>query len=170
MNAAELLREVERHGARLRPNGDRLRVEFVEPLPDDLMDRLRQHKPELLRLLADPSAPCEHCGCGSYWHSGGAWHCEACAPPSGHVERWCNVSGGKVAPMPPPALPWPGELTDALKQVSTHFEWSRQDIADFCRWARRSPEAMADAAAFLHNEAAKLPQQPEPAGRRQSKE
>ena len=157
MSAADLLREVERYGARLRPNGDRLRVEFVEPLPDDLMDRLRQHKPELLRLLADPSAPCPTCGCGSYWHAADAWHCEACTPPAGTVERWCTVSGGKVAPLPPPAVPWPAELTDALKRVSTAYEWSRQDIADFCRWARRSPEGLADAAEFLAAECAKLP-------------
>lgn len=58
---------------------------------------------------------------------------------------------------PPAALPWPAELTDALKRVSAAFEWTRQDIADFCRWARLSPEALARASEFLRTEAAKLP-------------
>ena len=58
MNAAELLAEVTQRGGRLLPNGDRLRVEAPEPLPDDLLDRLRAHKPELLALL-DPGGLAE---------------------------------------------------------------------------------------------------------------
>lgn len=107
--------------------------------------------------LADPSAPCECCACGSFWHAADGWRCESCNPAPDNVTHWRNVSGGKLAPMPPPALPWPAELTDALKRVSVHFEWSRQDIADFCRWARRSPQALADAGEFLRAEWAKLP-------------
>lgn len=107
--------------------------------------------------LRNPAAPCPVCGCGSYWNAADGWHCEGCAPPPDGAERWFTVSGGKPAPLPAPAVPWPAELTADLRRVSTAFEWSRQDIADFCRWARRSPEALADAAAFLHNEAAKLP-------------
>lgn len=105
----------------------------------------------------NPSAPCPTCGCGSYWHAADGWRCEACNPAPDGVTRWLHVSGGKVAPIPPPAVPWPAELTAALKRVSTHFEWSRADIADFCRWARRSPHALADAADFLRVECAKLP-------------
>ena len=105
---------------------------------------------------SDPAAPCEHCGCGSYWHAADGWHCEACTPAPAGVTRWLHVSGGRPAPLPPPALPWPAELTAALKRVSVHFEWTRADIADFCRWARRSPQALADAGEFLRTECAKL--------------
>jgi len=105
-----------------------------------------------------PSAPCATCGGGSYWHAADGWRCESCAPAPDHVTRWRTVSGGKVAPMPAPAVPWPAELTDALKRVATAYEWTRADVADFCRWARRSPEALADAAEFLRTECAKLPE------------
>lgn len=104
-----------------------------------------------------PSAPCEHCGCRHYWHDGSGWRCEGCNPPAADASRFITVSGGKPAPMPPPALPWPADLTEALKRVSTAFEWSRADIADFTRWARRSPQGLADARVFLAAEVAKLP-------------
>ena len=106
--------------------------------------------------LRNPAKPCPTCACGSYWHAADGWHCEGCTPAPAGVTRWRNVSGGKAAPMPPPVLPWPAELTDALKRVSTYFEWSHADIAEFCRWAQRSPQALADAGAFLRAEMAKL--------------
>jgi hypothetical protein len=156
VNVADVLREVERRGGRLVPNGDRLRIIAPAPMPDEVMARVRQHKPELLRLLRDPSEPCAVCGCGSYWHDGDRWHCEACTPPPADVQRWRTVSGGRPAATPPPALPWPPELTEALKRVSTAFEWSRSDVADFTRWARRDAQALDDAARFLRRELDKL--------------
>lgn len=59
--------------------------------------------------------------------------------------------------MPQPALAWPGALTADLRRVALHFEWSRQDIADFMAWAQRDEQAMADAGEFLAAECAKLP-------------
>jgi hypothetical protein len=59
--------------------------------------------------------------------------------------------------MPAPALPWPAELTADLRRVAAAFEWTDADRRDFVTWARRSPEALADAAAFLRAECAKLP-------------
>lgn len=119
--------------------------------------------PESPRSPADtaekvaPSASCPTCGGGSYWQDADGWHCETCTPAPDHVTRWSNVSGGGAAPAPAPAVSWPAELTAALKRVSTHFEWSRADIADFTRWARRSAEGLDDARAFLQAEAARLP-------------
>lgn len=108
-----------------------------------------------------PAAPCPACGCGSYWSTSyradAAWYCESCAPPpESGSHRMLTVSGTR-APMPPPALPWPLDLTEPLKRVSTAFEWSRADVADFTRWARRSPQGLADAREFLRTEVAKLP-------------
>jgi hypothetical protein len=156
MTAADLIREVQRHGARLVPNGDRLRVELSNPIPDDLVEQLRQRKAELLAVLRDPTTPCPACGCGSYWSDGTAWFCEGCNPPPYNVTRWRQVSGGRRAPTPPAAVAWPPELTEALKRVSTAFEWSRSDVADFTRWARRDAQALADAAEFLRFELDKL--------------
>lgn len=104
-----------------------------------------------------PAAPCPTCASRHFWHDGSAWRCEGCNPPAADASRFVTVSGGKAAPMPPPALPWPPELSVALRRVSTVFEWSDQDRRDFVAWARRSKEGLADAAAFLEAEAAKLP-------------
>ena len=51
MNAAELIHQVEALGGRLRPRGDRLRMEAPRALPDTLIDELRQHKGEVMALL-----------------------------------------------------------------------------------------------------------------------
>ena len=107
---------------------------------------------------SDPAAPCEHCGCGSYWHDADGWQCEACVPPADGITRWLQVSGGRRAPMPTPAVGWSDELTADLRRVSDHFEWSRDDVRDFVAWARRSPQALADAGEFLRTECAKLPE------------
>jgi hypothetical protein len=52
-----------------------------------------------------------------------------------------------------------------LRRVSEHFEWTAADRADFVAWARRSPDALADAREFLRREAASI--QTAPAGCRQ---
>ncbi len=102
-------------------------------------------------------APCPECDCGSFWR-GDSWRCEQCTPPGdAHVATWRNVPGGTVPPTPPPAMDWPADLEALLRRVAAAFEWTRQDVADFIAWARRSPEGMADARAFLQAECEKLP-------------
>lgn len=140
MSVRDLLDEVARHGGRLTPRGDKLHIDAPEPLPDALMDRLRQHKPELLRLLAKEEP-------GKVLHSYGKGY----RHPDGRIET------GEPEPMPRPAVDWPADLTVLLRRVSTAFEWSQVDVADFRQWARRSPEGIADARVFLEAEAAKLP-------------
>lgn len=104
-------------------------------------------------------APCPACNGGSSWRDqAGDWHCERCTPPGAEpVRTWRNFSGGKAPPMPPPAMDWPADLEALLRRVAAAFEWTRQDVADFTAWARRSPEGMADARAFLDAECEKLP-------------
>ena len=53
MTAADLLAEVHSHGGRLLLNGDRLSWEAPADLPADLLDRLRAHKAEVMRLLRE---------------------------------------------------------------------------------------------------------------------
>lgn len=104
-------------------------------------------------------APCPTCGCGSLWRDqAGAWWCERCSPPGAErVTTWRNIGGGKVPPTPRPTEPWPADLDAMLRRVSAFYEWTQADRADFTAWARRSPDGMADARAFLEAEAAKLP-------------
>jgi hypothetical protein len=49
-----LIAEVCRAGGKLIPDGEGIRVQAPTPLPDDLMVRLRQHKPDLIRELRRP--------------------------------------------------------------------------------------------------------------------
>lgn len=56
---AELIEEVQRHGGRLIPDSDGIRVRAPAPLPDDLMERLRARKPDLIRELR-AAAPVGH--------------------------------------------------------------------------------------------------------------
>jgi hypothetical protein len=52
MTPLELLERVQSFGARLTvPEAGRIHIEAPEPLPDELMAELRQHKVELLALL-----------------------------------------------------------------------------------------------------------------------
>ena len=56
-HATDLLRRVEAVNGRLEPNGDLLKVRAPQPLPQKLIDEVRQAKPELLALLADDPDP-----------------------------------------------------------------------------------------------------------------
>jgi TubC N-terminal docking domain len=51
----DLLREVSEAGGTVRLEGDLLRLSAPEPLPDDLLARVRQHKAEIVALLAAAS-------------------------------------------------------------------------------------------------------------------
>jgi hypothetical protein len=55
--ALDLLREVSTAGGTVGLEGDMLRLSAPEPLPDDLLARLRQHKAEIVALLlaAEPA-------------------------------------------------------------------------------------------------------------------
>ena len=56
MQAAELIRAVERAGGRLEPDGDGLVGEAPEPLPPPIMTALREHKTEIIDFLNRPLA------------------------------------------------------------------------------------------------------------------
>ena len=73
MTAQEVLNAVEQAGGRLTPHGDKLTVEAPAPLPDDLIELVRQYKTALLTMLQDAprpplgqvgrhGAPCPRCG------------------------------------------------------------------------------------------------------------
>lgn len=171
MNAAKkLIDEVARHGGRLVLTADGgLKVQAPAPLPDDLTARLREHKAELLRGLPDES---EKAGAGQAPRQP-----DTAQAPAGERSSTSNQDSNRdrtglvlhtnygaghpdakpQEPMPAAALAWPQALSVTLNRVATHFEWTSADWQDFIQWARRSPEALADARAFLEAEAAKLP-------------
>ena len=51
MSAAELTRDIYRHGGGVSVDGDDLNLTAAQPLPVDLVDQLR-HKAELLKYLS----------------------------------------------------------------------------------------------------------------------
>ncbi len=57
MIAADLVRQVRGHGVRIVPDADTLRLSGKAPLPEDLMARLKEHKPAVLgQLRAEATA------------------------------------------------------------------------------------------------------------------
>lgn len=136
----DLIAELARYDAELVRTADGLKVSAPAPVPAELMARLRQHKAELLQLLAGEAEKAAlHTN-----YSKGYRHLDG------------TVSDGKPEPMPPPAADWPDDLDDLLRRVATAFEWTQQDVADFRQWARRSPDGLADARTFLQTECDKL--------------
>lgn len=145
--ARALLDEVKRHGGRLvLLADDRLRAEAPEPLPDALLATLREHKAEILRLLRANREAAEKNNAVLFTSYGAGY-----VHPDGRIET------GQPDPMPRPAMGWPADLGRLLSRVSCAFEWQQADVRDFMAWARRSPEALADARQLLAHEAAKLP-------------
>jgi len=74
MNAADIIHEVTRRGCNITVQDDTLKLSAPRPLPDGLMDEIRQHKPEVIAQLAPGVSEvrltiitCRHCG-SRYWH------------------------------------------------------------------------------------------------------
>jgi hypothetical protein len=55
MSPESILAELDRRGIELSASGDRLRFRPIEAIPPDLLEELRKHKPNLLRLLSPPT-------------------------------------------------------------------------------------------------------------------
>ena len=51
MNAVDLIREVQQAGGRIRAEGTRLKLAAPSPLPSILIDRLKERKAEIIKLL-----------------------------------------------------------------------------------------------------------------------
>lgn len=63
MNAAEIVREVTRHGCNITVLDGSLKLTAPRPLPDDLVDEIRRCKPEIIEALTPlPHGPCYQCG------------------------------------------------------------------------------------------------------------
>src|SRR5215218_6887411 len=102
MSAAELMRDIHRHGGDVTVEGDDLKLTATQPLPTDLLNELRTHKAELLAYLnrhsansiSDPTGPCPDCGCGQWWQRlGEPWHCRACEPDMPLIATTLTVDG-----------------------------------------------------------------------------
>ncbi len=107
MQAAELVRAVERAGGHLEPDGDGLVVEAPAPLPEPIMTELRAHKTELIDFLNRPVARVV------------LLHCPPSVP-----ETWTQGICDLLA-MPCPAS-CPEEWWEALREDAYHFlrDWA----------------------------------------------
>src|SRR5205085_2244504 len=87
MTAAILLDELRTKGVHLTVEGEHLAVDAPKNvLNDDVRQAIRQHKQELLALLAYPAPltphyPCVVCGNTDRWEDRGIWRCRRCWPP-----------------------------------------------------------------------------------------
>ena len=92
MQAADLIRAVERAGGHLEPDGDGLVVEAPAPLPEPIMTELRAHKAEVIDFLTRPVARVVllHCppGVPGAWVQGVADLLAMACPASCPAERW----------------------------------------------------------------------------------
>ncbi len=92
MQAAELIRAVERAGGHLEPDGDGLVVEAPAPLPEPIMTELRAHKAEVIDFPNRPVARVVllHCppGVPEAWTQGVADLLAMACPVSCPAERW----------------------------------------------------------------------------------
>ena len=86
MTATDLIQDLRRRGLRLRPNGDKLRLEGpARLLTPDLRERLTHAKMEILAALKREAAPgaCGACRGTNFWYSvHGAVVCWMCHPPA----------------------------------------------------------------------------------------
>ena len=87
MNARDVLLRAAGCGVNLSVDEDRLKVELmngVAGVPADLLEQLRQHKAEVVALLAEPlpHGACVDCGadttCILTTHEGESWLCPDC--------------------------------------------------------------------------------------------
>lgn len=77
----ELLAEVRRLGIQLVAEGERLRYSPRDRIPDELIGRLREFKPELIAMLTAEPMACPVCACPIFWlGASGATTCGTCTP------------------------------------------------------------------------------------------
>jgi len=141
MTAHTLLAEAAAHGVSIYRVGDRLRWRAATPPPPDLLERLRQHRDELRRLVPDcdpagdpPSEPtipppCAACK-GTVWYQPDGsreLHCARCSPcPSPSAASWYTS----------PVSPTDTIIAEVFGDVL---------VARAVNWAATSAPALADA-------------------------
>lgn len=105
MSTHALLAELTTAGVHIEARGERLHVEApAGAMTEELARRLRQQKPDLLRLLTPttdehgPTEFCSLCGCGNYHQTerDGPWLCSACHPRTGTSTATLTIPGGRI--------------------------------------------------------------------------
>ena len=117
MTAADLLTDLARRGIRLEAHGGRLRYSPRSAVTPELMEGMRNHKPELLTLVAydrwqlyessawddlpEPLEPHGECsGLNCWWDATGQQHCADCDPPTAS-RRWLREREKLLAKLAP---------------------------------------------------------------------
>ncbi len=86
----QLFEELARMGVVLVADSDRLRFYPRDKVTPELVKRLKEHKAEVLAIMADPwpedyvePDPCPDCGGLELWETmTGRWRCMKCDPPT----------------------------------------------------------------------------------------
>ena len=86
----QLFNELADRGVTLVSDGDRLRYYPRAKMTPELVERLREHKAEVVAVIADPwpadynePEPCEKCNGLDLWETfTGRWRCSKCDPPT----------------------------------------------------------------------------------------
>jgi hypothetical protein len=122
MSALSLIEAVQRAGGAIRLQGDRLRLSAPKPLPEDLLQELRTHKPEVIDHLQH-ARPSE-------------LRASAAEPPEGHaapplemIAAWSEGVARLRAMPPPPNYPqhaWQQLILDAGRFLD---DWAAQAAA-----------------------------------------
>ena len=97
MSAKALLEELRGRDVELMTDGDRLRYRPKSAVTPDLLDRLRRHKPSLLRLLEREkckAGPAGRLGCVARWSKYPTW-IELHDPLTG---EWYEVRAAECLP------------------------------------------------------------------------
>jgi hypothetical protein len=122
MSALSLIEAVQRAGGAIRLQGDRLRLSAPKPLPEDLLQELRTHKPEVIDHLQH-ARPSELRASAAEPLEGHA------APPLEMIAAWSEGVARLRAMPPPPNYPqhaWQQLILDAGRFLD---DWAAQAAA-----------------------------------------
>jgi TubC N-terminal docking domain len=121
MSAVPLIEAVQRAGGAITLRGDRLRLSAPDPLPDNLLQKLRAHKAEVIDHLRQARAPklAQH-PTGALSH--GAVHSVELASWVAGVARLATMA----PPRTYPAHAWQQLITDAERFLD---DWAQQAAA-----------------------------------------
>lgn len=137
--SAELLSALRARGVRLWAEHGALNYDApAGVMTDELLERLRAHKPELLALLAsaEPSAPCTTCAGGHYYQLAGVWRCSWCDPTDQTPAATLTVAGGRLRcgePQDPYAVIHAAVAGLPITAAEFRAWCAREDLADIAR-------------------------------------
>ncbi len=98
MDAAEVLTELQAAGVTLTRHGDRLRLAPPQAVPRSLLERVRECKADLLRLVGEPSPVlCFACKGSDFWQGQPIHYADGTTEPALWLCRRCHPLAPEMA-------------------------------------------------------------------------